>query len=340
VKAEEQPILSVILPNYNHADVLPRALDALLAQEFPPDELIILDDGSTDASLSVIENYAARFVSIRVIANPRNLGVIPTLQRGLAEAGGRYVYFAASDDWVWPGFFARAVATLDAHPERGLFCADAVLVDARDGHTVGYRPITRPLYRPGEVTPAQARRLLRRIDNWILTGSTLFRRQSVLEAGGFDERLGTLADGYMARKIALTRGFCYAPVTAATWCISSHSASRVTAREKADQVLRTVPPVIAADPAFPHWYGPLFHRRWRFATARLAVEDKPFDLTMLRAMGPGSATARAALALVSALPAPVARFLTLALLWLCLRPTSLLSLLRTACARWLERRHG
>src|SRR5262249_38954654 len=155
-------------------------------------------------------------------------------------------------------FFSRALPMLEAHPARGLFCADALLMDAEDGRTLGYRPITRPAYRQTEVPPDRAQRLLARIDNWMLTGSTIFRRQCNLDAGGFDERLGSLADGYMSRKIALTHGFCYSPVIVATWCISYHSVSRITARSQADHVLRTAPRLIQADSTFPDWYAELF----------------------------------------------------------------------------------
>jgi len=148
------PTLSVVLPNYNHAALLPRALDALIAQDRPAGEIVIVDDGSTDDSRAVIERYAGRHPSIRLLANEHNSGVIPALQRGLEAARGDYVYFAASDDWVQPGFFSRALAMLEAHPNVGLFCANALLIDAETGRCAGYRPIARPLSHAGAIGPA------------------------------------------------------------------------------------------------------------------------------------------------------------------------------------------
>ena len=55
-----RPTLSVGMPNYNHGHLIGRALDAIVAQSRPPDELIIVDDASTDRSLEVIESYAKR----------------------------------------------------------------------------------------------------------------------------------------------------------------------------------------------------------------------------------------------------------------------------------------
>ena len=85
--------------------------------------------------------------------------------------------------------------------------------------------------------------------------------------GGFDARLGSFADGYVARKIALTHGFCYAPSVVATWCVYADSVSRSTALQvgKAREVLDTLPKRIAADPVFPAWYAGVFASRWRFA---------------------------------------------------------------------------
>ena len=127
-----RPTLSVVLPNYNHGDVIARALEALLHQERRPDEIVVVDDGSTDDSRDVIARFAARSASIRVLVNEQNQGVIAALIRGLEAAGGDYVYFAASDDWVMPGFFKLALEMLEQNPTLGLFCGESVL---RDGHT-------------------------------------------------------------------------------------------------------------------------------------------------------------------------------------------------------------
>src|SRR5262249_48949821 len=140
------PVLSVVLPNYNHAEYLPRALDALLSQEQPPDETIVVDDNSTDGSRDVVARYAAKNPSIRLLLNDRNVGVIPTLSRGLGEARGQFVYFGAADDYVLPGFFEAAIAALHNYPQAGLFFGDATLVDGQSGRLIGARPPLRPPY--------------------------------------------------------------------------------------------------------------------------------------------------------------------------------------------------
>ena len=72
------PVLSVVLPNYNHAQYLPRALDALLTQERPPDEIIVVDDCSIYGSRDIVARYAANNPSTDFFFNDENVGVIPT----------------------------------------------------------------------------------------------------------------------------------------------------------------------------------------------------------------------------------------------------------------------
>ena len=118
--ADHNERLCVVLPNYNHAWCIARALQALVDQDHPPSEIIIVDDGSTDDSLSTVRQFGPSHVPIRLLTNGRNLGVVPSLQRGLLVSRARYIYFAASDDWVQPGFFSRAMRDTREPPQRRL----------------------------------------------------------------------------------------------------------------------------------------------------------------------------------------------------------------------------
>jgi glycosyltransferase involved in cell wall biosynthesis len=328
-------ILSVVLPNYNHARLIARAVEALLNQQLRPDEIIVVDDGSTDDSASVIAQLATGSPQIKVLTNAGNQGVVKALARGLAATRGAYVYLAAADDFVCPDFFSLAVATLDRHPDIDLFCAEAILVDGLTGEPIGMRPPVRPLYRSGHIDAEGARRLLARADNFILTGSAVFRREAIARAGGLDESLGSFADGYLSRKIALTSGFCYAPRPVATWWVLPDSYSRRSALDVAgaQAMLDVATARLASDPVFPKWYAPLFGARWRFATARLALLSQPINAAVLLAMAPRGRLERGLLQGLLALPAGLARIAIMAWLWLRLHPTTLFGLLRTSLAR-------
>lgn len=332
------PGLSVVLPNYNHAQYLPRALDALLSQEQPPGEIIVVDDCSTDSSRNILADYAVRHRSIRLIRNERNVGVIPTLSRGLGEARGQFVYFGAADDFVLPGFFKAAISTLQSYPQAGLFFGDASLMDGQSGLSLGVRPPVRPRYSAGFIDACAVAKLLRRNDNFVVTGAAVFRRDAVISAGGLQNELSTFADGYLVRKIALMRGFCYAPTAVMTWCVFPGSVSRTTSTrpDRAKQLLATIISRLATDPAFPHWYADAFSRRWHFSTARLALEENPVNRELLVDMGAQNSRDRIVLNhFLNTFGLKAARTLVLGWLWWRYRPFSLASLATTSIARRL-----
>jgi glycosyltransferase involved in cell wall biosynthesis len=331
--------LSAVLPNYNHAKLVGRALQALTSQERAPDEIIVIDDASTDDSIAVIEHFAASAPSINLLRNQSNLGVIATLERGLRAARGTYVYFAAADDFVLPGFFQTALRRLYANPDLGLFCGRTILIDGRTNRPLGMRPAVWPRMNAGRVDPTRVRRLLKTTDNWILTGASVFRRDSVLWAGGFDDQLGTFADGVLGRKIALKFGFFFETKPVATWAIFSDSQSRRIAfdRDNTRHFLDTVAAWIAADPVFPAWYAHAFRNRLRFSACRLVLQRHPLDRDFILTVGARSSAEGATLEKIMALPDRLARIVILAILWYRLRPIAITALLRTKLAVFITR---
>ena len=332
--------LSVILPLFNHSRFVGKAISSLLSQDLPPDEIIVADDASTDDSLEIVRSLARLNPVIRVVANSANIGVAANLDKGLAMARFSYIYLAASDDWILPGFFSAAIRMLDRQPGAGLFCGEAILIDGEASKIVGHRPAVRPLYREGLVSPSLATTLLRKHDNWIHTGSSVFRREAIVAAGGLDQSLGTFADGYLARKIAITRGFVYSPRPVAIWRVIKESESRKIARDlsRAREFVDTICSRIAADPDFPPWYVPLFRDRLSFAFCRLAAEEEPIDYDMLNELGRRTRLDESLFRALRLL-VPVRALQRLAILsWLAFRfrPVSLIGLLRTRLARVRE----
>ena len=330
------PILSVVLPNFNHGLYLPDALDALLSQECVADEIIVVDDCSSDGSREIVARYAATNPSIRLLVNAKNVGAIASLSRGLGEARGQYIYFGAADDFVMPGFFSSAIKMLQANPGAGLFCGDAVLIDGLSGHKIGTRPPVRPRIRAGFIGPRQFAGLLRHNDSFIVTGAAVFRRDAVVSAGGFNERLASLADGYLTRLVTLTHGFCYSPTTVLTWRIFKNSLSRTesTRLDLTRQLVGNAEAMMAENPAFPSWYRSAFARRWHFLVSRLGVLENPINRDLLMDMGARNAIDRALFSFfLKAFSGQFARILILGWLWSRLRPFSLIDLGSTALAR-------
>jgi glycosyltransferase involved in cell wall biosynthesis len=333
----DSPILSVVLPNYNHGSRILRAVTALLAQKRAPDEIVIVDDGSTDDSLRVIESLAAQAKVVRVIVNQTNEGVAAALSRGLDSCRGKYVYFAAADDWVLPDFFATVLPVLERYPEASLVCGESHLVSGHTGRSIGVRPVVRPSNGTKYFSPEMTAALLKRADNWILTGSTIFVRERAVAAGGFAADLGSFADGYLGRKVALTHGFCFVPRVMAVWQVFDDSFSRTTASDpaKAQRVIDNALAHFARDPVFPRWYGALFSRRLQFGFARLAAATQPINKAILAQASMRRPADRMFIAAADRLPA--IRPMLLGWLWLRLWPMNPLLVLRSAIWRYFTR---
>ena len=99
-----EPKISVIIPIYNTAEYLPRCLDSILHNTYQNLEVICIDDGSTDNSLKILEQYAAEDSRI-VAVNQENAGVSAARNTGLDRATGDFIAFIDSDDWVHPQYF-------------------------------------------------------------------------------------------------------------------------------------------------------------------------------------------------------------------------------------------
>jgi glycosyltransferase involved in cell wall biosynthesis len=112
-----RPLVTVCLPTYNGAALVRRALDALLAQDYPNIELLIADDVSSDDTPRICAEYAARHPHLRFRRNARNLGSWGNFAHLLPEARGEYVLWASQDDWWDPRFVSALVEAMDGHPD-------------------------------------------------------------------------------------------------------------------------------------------------------------------------------------------------------------------------------
>jgi glycosyltransferase involved in cell wall biosynthesis len=209
-------MLSVVLPNFNHARFLPHALRALLAQTRPADELIIIDDASTDDSIRVIETFLPKLNHARLVRHKTNVGVVGNMNIGLRMAQGSSVAFCAADDLVYQTFFERMLALLRLYPQAAFASARTAIID-ESGHQTGVLNHSVPINQPGYINPQAAARQLMRDDAWFTGVGTIFRRAPVAAVGGFPEDLSLLADGYVSRVLAVKHGACFTPEVLVGW---------------------------------------------------------------------------------------------------------------------------
>jgi glycosyltransferase involved in cell wall biosynthesis len=110
---DSQPLVSVILDNYNYGRFLQTAIESVLTQTYLNYELIVVDDGSTDNSREIIESYGDRLIAIF----QENAGQEAAFTAGLARARGEIICFLDSDDYYYPDKLVKVVAAYAAHPE-------------------------------------------------------------------------------------------------------------------------------------------------------------------------------------------------------------------------------
>ncbi|HET6724730.1 MAG TPA: glycosyltransferase [Gammaproteobacteria bacterium] len=108
-----QAKVSVIIPTYNRAALVVQTVDSILGQTRPPDEVIVVDDGSPDETANVLSAYGGR---IRYLYQ-RNAGRPTALNRGVAAAAGEYIWIMDDDDLALPDALERHLAFLSDHPE-------------------------------------------------------------------------------------------------------------------------------------------------------------------------------------------------------------------------------
>lgn len=133
------PLVSVIVPNYNHADYLSERIESILNQTYQHFEIIILDDQSTDNSISIIEAYAKQEKISQVIINEKNSGSsIQQWKKGISVAQGDWIWLAESDDFSDPHFLEKMLNFSESNPDCGLLYCQTEDVDA-SGNVIGNR---------------------------------------------------------------------------------------------------------------------------------------------------------------------------------------------------------
>lgn len=119
----QQPRLSIIIPVYNAEKYLSACLDSIIAADIGAVELLLIDDGSTDGSAELCQEYGKKYPYIRCI-DQANLGPSAARNRGLQAASGEYIAFFDSDDYIAPDAFCKTVSLLGQFPDAELWVSD------------------------------------------------------------------------------------------------------------------------------------------------------------------------------------------------------------------------
>ncbi|MBD2022176.1 glycosyltransferase family 2 protein [Leptolyngbya sp. FACHB-36] len=174
-----KPPVSVLLPAYNSQRYVAETVESILAQTMSDFELIIIDDGSTDDTLKILQQYAAKDSRIR-LSSHENQGVSRTRNQLLAQAQGEIIAVMDADDVALPDRFARQLEFLQTHPEVVCVGAAHEVID-EEGRLLTC------LILPEDDAEIQRQALAGH--GSICHPCAMIRRSALLQVGGYDERL-------------------------------------------------------------------------------------------------------------------------------------------------------
>lgn len=202
---------SAVILNYNHSQYLLNTLNAAIHQTVPFDEIIVIDDASTDQSAALIQERIREVPHARLIRNPRNLGVIRAGNIGLKEAAGDFICYMSADDGYSPHIVEWCRAALQQYPHVAMISGNTCICNTATGKD---RAFTLPF--PQEIgcySRTDIETIAKRRAFTFNIGANVIRRDAILAAGELIPSLQWHSDWFLYLLIARRAPFAVAPHT-------------------------------------------------------------------------------------------------------------------------------
>jgi glycosyltransferase involved in cell wall biosynthesis len=192
-------LVSIVTPSYNQSRYLEQTLRSVLEQDYPSIEYFVMDGGSNDGSVAIIQKYAEKLTGW---ISEKDKGQADAINKGLRQTRGEIVAWLNSDDYYLPGTIARAVQAFAQNPQVGLVYGNVLSVDENS------QPFNLQTFRPFNLLDLLAFN--------IISQPAVFMRRAVLEqAGLLDDSFHMLLDHHLWLRMARLAPIVYLPETLA-----------------------------------------------------------------------------------------------------------------------------
>jgi len=213
--------LSVVMTNYNHGHYLNERIPSILSQLPLSSEFIIVDDASTDNSVSIIQKFVEGDSRINFIRNKKNLGVVFSANIAFKAAQGKYVTSLAADDKILPGFIDKTLQVLLDHPDIAICCSDCGLCfegfSDKDPNAIETTKLLKTSESLHVFSPKKLPKIFRTTNFWIPGHTSIIKMSAIKKHGYLNKNLESLCDWFLFHSIALEEGVAYIPQTLAIW---------------------------------------------------------------------------------------------------------------------------
>jgi glycosyltransferase involved in cell wall biosynthesis len=203
--------VGVVIPNKNDGKFLPVCINSILKQSSLPDEIIYVDDNSSDNSLEIANNLLASFKNKTIISNKKSVGAMAVLNQGIRISSCDYLIFPASNDALADGIienFRLDIKKLAKQP--GIWSG---LVDFINEDGKLFRPYYSPLlsFQSTFISPEKCINYSNNIGSWFTGTTAIYHRETLIKVGMFQLKFGGLADLFAAFQLASLKGAIFCP---------------------------------------------------------------------------------------------------------------------------------
>lgn len=218
------PLVSILIPVYNHAQYLDECLDAMLELDYPNIELLLCNDGSSDDSYTVAERWLAHHPSIPAkLFTQDNQGVCKTLNRLIRESSGEYITLCASDDILTPDSLTARVNYLEQHMSAKACIGDAYIINEHSEITS--QSAMKTLYK-ADFHQLEADIVAELVLNWSVVGPTLLIRRSAYNTLGFYDESLLVEDREFYLRLLSDNSLVFLPLSVACYRVHQTNMSR------------------------------------------------------------------------------------------------------------------